>query len=205
MNLPKFTELQQKIVIRKLIEMDSPRVIAKYLQNTFPEFVPDGMDQKEYEQAVISRCKDYVSNKGRKWFAIIQEGRQKFKGEMIRWVSKELLRIGFVADSYKHRHAFDSCDMKQVKEIADMMWELRDKIYTQIYGESEYIGYMDPQKVGVGLRRARMTDSQLELRRRVIKASEIDIDALMRDDTDTEENDRPLAVPTADSEHLINE
>ena len=56
MNLPKFTELQQKIVIRKLIEMDSPRVIAKYLQNTFPEFVPDGMDQKEYEQAVISRC-----------------------------------------------------------------------------------------------------------------------------------------------------
>ena len=180
-------------------------MIAKYLQNTFPEFVPDGMDQKEYEQAVISRCKDYVSNKGRKWFAIIQEGRQKFKGEMIRWVSKELLRIGFVADSYKHRHAFDSCDMKQVKEIVDMMWELRDKIYTQIYGESEYIGYMDPQKVGVGLRQARMTDSQLELRRRVLKASEIDIDALMDDDTDTEEEEIPLAVPTADSEHLIDE
>ena len=205
MNLPKFTKLQQKIVIRKLIEMDSPRVIAKYLQNTFPEFVPDGMDQKEYERAVINRCKDYVSNKGRKWFAIIQEGREKFKEEMIRWAIKQVMEMSFVADSYKHRHAFDSYDMKQVKEIADMVWELRDKIYTPIYGESEYIGYMDPQKVAIGLRQARIMCANLERLRRGLKASEVDIDALMDDDTDTEDEETPLAVPTADSEHLIDE
>ena len=138
-SLPKFTELQQKIVIRKLIEMDSHRVIAQYLQHASPEFKPPDMDQEEYEQAVIKRCKDYVSNKNRKWYQIIQEGREKFKEEMIRWSIHELMRASFVADSFPHQDAMQSINIKDAMEIADMVCELTDRIYTSIYGEREYI------------------------------------------------------------------
>lgn len=133
-SLPKFTELQQKIVIRKLIEMDSHRVIAQYLQHASPEFKPPDMDQEEYEQAVIKRCKDYVSNKNRKWYQIIQEGREKFKEELIRWSIHELMRASFVADSFPHQDAMQSINIKDATEIADMVWELTDRIYTSIYG-----------------------------------------------------------------------
>ena len=197
MVLPKFTKLQQKIVIRKLIEMDSHRVIAQFLQHAFPKFKPKDMDQEEYEQAVIKRCKDYVSNKNRKWFAIIQDGREKFKEEMIRWAIQELMKASFVADSYQHQDAIESINLKDAMELADMVWELIDRIYTPIYGESDSPGHMDPTKVGVGLRRARIMDSKLQKVHRTLKA----MDAFSNDD-DTEENDRPLAVPTADSEHI---
>ena len=184
MNLPKFTESQQKIVIRKLIEMDSHRVIAQYLQHTFPEFKPKDMDQEEYEQAVIKRCKDYVSNKGRKWFAIIQDGRQKFKEEMIGWAIKELMKISFVADSYQHQDAINAIDMKDALDLADSVWQMMDRIYTPIYGQSDCPGYMDPTKVGVGLRRARMMDAKLQPIHRRMKSAEKETD--IYEDQDTE-------------------
>ena len=205
MNLPKFTELQQKIVIRKLIQMDSHRVIAQYLQHTFPEFKPKDMDQEEYEQAVIKRCKDYVSNKDRKWYQIIQDSREKFKEEMIHWAIQEMMRAAFVADSFPHQDAIRSIDIKDATELADMVWELMDRIYTPIYGESDCPGYMDPTKVAVGLRRARIMNSKLQRVHRTLKTSGFDIDDLSDDDDDTEENDLPLNAPTADSEHIIDE
>ena len=200
-SLPKFTELQQKIVIRKLIEMDSHRVIAQYLQHASPEFKPPDMDQEEYEQAVIKRCKDYVSNKNRKWYQIIQEGREKFKEELIRWSIHELMRASFVADSFPHQDAMQSINIKDATEIADMVWELTDRIYTPIYGERDNPSWLNPTKVGVGRIRARMMEDEPMVRRGHKWSGDCDADNTEK--ADSESPEIPRSVPTADSEHLI--
>ena len=156
--LPKFTEEQQELVVRKLIEMDSYRAIAKCLQN-FEDFKPPDMDQEEYEQAVIKRCQEYVSNKSRKWFAIIQDGRQKFKEDLLRWSIKSLMRMSLIGDRYGHRDALNSMELKDAIEIADTVWDLMDRIYTAIYGERDAefeADYFDPEWLDEGMRRARM-------------------------------------------------
>ena len=107
MNLPKFTELQQQVVIRKLIEMDSHRTIAKWLQNTSPEFKPEDMDQQQYELAVIKRCKDYVSNKDRKWYQIIKDGREQFKKELVNWAILEMELAVNAVSRYSYLNEFN--------------------------------------------------------------------------------------------------
>lgn len=163
MTLPKFTDEQQEIVVLKLIEMDPPRSIAQWLQNNYDDFKPHDMDQKEYERVIINRCKDYVSNKGRKWYKIIQEGREKFRKELIHWAIGELIRAALFADSYRHRDAMESLDLKDAVKLSDKVWELMDLVYTPIYGarDADYeTDYLNPAWLTVGKRRARMEDRE---------------------------------------------
>ena len=62
--------------------MTPHRKIARDVQILFPEFVPEGMDQSTYEDALIKRAKDYVSNKRRNWYYFIAGQRERERREL---------------------------------------------------------------------------------------------------------------------------
>ena len=80
--LPRFTKEQQRFVVANLRAMTPHRKIARDVQILFPEFVPEGMDQSTYEDALIKRAKDYVSNKRRNWYYFIAGQRERERREL---------------------------------------------------------------------------------------------------------------------------
>ena len=130
MNLPKFTEIQQKFVVYNLIRLHPHRLIAREFREQYPDFVPDGMDNQAYEDAFIKRCKDYVSNKNRKWYQIIQRGRENYRNMVLRLVERKLVDI--IIFVQQNGHFLDAKEAKTLADITREMQKLTDKM---IYGE----------------------------------------------------------------------
>ena len=138
--LPKFTKFQQDMVIIHLIKMIPHREIARHLQNRFSDqqflrewgedpadyegWVPEGMSQQEYEQIVIKRCKDYVSNKDRKPYQVIKDGREKYKKQVLEYVKQTA--GGIAVDLSLPLNIYESTlTIEQAMKIVDLTWQIR--------------------------------------------------------------------------------
>ena len=146
MDLPKFSAIQQDLVIFYLSIMTPYRQIARYLQDIDPELVntelvqqaddtkvqvakehsivlPEGMTQEQYEKIVIKRCKEYVSNKGRKIYQKIQEGRQWYRDEVLqRDVQTPLLEMAIYIE--KNSQKIDVKKAVELEKMAEQMCDL---------------------------------------------------------------------------------
>ena len=152
-----FTPVQQAIVISCLIHCEPHREIARLLQHLeTPEpsevneayqgiiedesiILPEGMSQAEYEERVIKRCKDYVSNKKRKPYQIIQAGREEYSEQIVKWVIAEInymqnLMIQEIVDKYRE------LDIKDALELADKTYEMREAFFALLFDEEEDTG-----------------------------------------------------------------
>ena len=143
MSLPPFTKVQQDIVINCLIACVPHREIARLLQElenedgSFDEeesiILPEGMSQGEYEEIVIKRCKDYVSNKSRKWYQVIKAGREQRRKWLLQGV---LIGLYDTLDLIKSELQFDAMmDLKEVTTLHDKTWEMRKHLYRSLYGD----------------------------------------------------------------------
>ncbi|MXZ44677.1 MAG: hypothetical protein F4Z01_06870 [Gammaproteobacteria bacterium] len=141
MDLPKFSTVQQDLVIFYLSTMTPHRQIAQNLQQIDPELVntedlakgqvakehsivlPEGMTQQQYEEIVIKRCKEYVSNKRRKVYQKIQEGKQWYRDEVLRCnVLTPLLEMAIYID--KHPQKIDVKKAIELEKMAETMHKL---------------------------------------------------------------------------------
>ena len=141
MDLPKFSSVQQDLVIFYLSIMTPHRNIARYLQYIDPDLVnteddvkeqvakehsivlPEGMTQEQYEEIVIKRCKEYVSNKRRKMYQKIQEGKQRYRDEVLRRnVLTPLLEMAIYID--KHPQKIDVKKAVELEKMAEQMFKL---------------------------------------------------------------------------------
>ena len=155
--LPAFTPVQQAIVISCLIHYEPHREIARLLQHLeTPEpsevneayqgiiedesiILPEGMSQSEYEERVIKRCKDYVSNKKRKPYQIIQAGRKEYSEQIVEWATAEInymqnVLIGEIVRKY------GELDIKDALELADKTYEMREAFFALLFDEEEDTG-----------------------------------------------------------------
>ena len=134
MQLQKFTKLQKSLVILNLIELVPHREIARYLQKLYPGVKPDGMTQEKYEEIVIKRCKDYVSNKQRKPYHKIKKGRDARRDKCIEYIVLELddliCRLGLIPKDRKKEIEF-----AQVIPLVETTAQLSKDIYNLIYGK----------------------------------------------------------------------
>lgn len=142
MGLPKFSSVQQDLVIFYLSTMTPHRQIARYLQHIDPELVyteeddakaqvatehsivlPEGMTQEQYEEIVIKRCKEYVSNKRRKVYQKIQEGKQRYRDEVLQSnVLNPLLQMAIYIN--KHPQKIDVKKAIELEKMAETMYKL---------------------------------------------------------------------------------
>ena len=126
MNLPRFTEIQQKFVVYRLMCLHPHRLIAREFRDLYPDFVPDGMDNQAYEDAFIKRCKDYVSNKDRKWYRIIQRGRENYRDMLLRGLERGLVDIIIIV-----QQSGRFFDVKEAKTLVGIMWQMQKVIYEE--------------------------------------------------------------------------
>ena len=136
MDLQKFTWLQQQVVIINLIKMEKHREIARHLQKLYPGIKPDGMTQEEYEEIVIKRCKDYVSNKDRKPYHQIKKGRDAHRDKGIEYMVLELddliCRLGTIPKDRKKE-----IELAQVIPLVETTAQLSKDIYNLVFGKVE--------------------------------------------------------------------
>ena len=136
MQLQKFTKVQKSVVILNLMDLEPHREIARHLQKLYPGIKPDGMTQEEYEEIVIKRCKDYVSNKDRKPYHQIKKGRDIRRDKYIEYIVLELhdliCQLGLIPHDRKKEIEF-----AQVSPLAEMTAQLSKDIYNLIYGKGE--------------------------------------------------------------------
>ena len=156
--VPAFTPVQQAIVISCLINCEPHREIARLLQHLeTPEpaevneayqgiiedesiVLPEGMPQAEYEEKVIKRCKDYASNKNRKWYEIIKAGREEYSEQIVKWVIAEANYVqNLMIQEIVHKYA--KLDIKDVMELADKVYGMREVAFDILFGEDDgYVG-----------------------------------------------------------------
>ena len=146
MGLPKFTEFQQSIVVINLINCVPHREIAKHLQEMDSNgmgveaaesiVLPEGMSQAEYEEAVIKRVKDYVSNKDRKWYQVIKDGRDRYRKRILLEARDQLSELLRLIDELGYAE-FRSMDIKDTTAFVDMTGEIREIIHRQVFGDDE--------------------------------------------------------------------
>ena len=141
MDLPKFSAVQQDLVIFYLSIMTPHRQIARCLQHIDPDLVnteddakvqvatehsivlPEGMTQEQYEKIVIKRCKEYVSNKRRKVYQKIQEGKQWYRDEVLQSnVLTPLLQMAIYIN--KHPQKIDVKKAIELEKMAEKMYKL---------------------------------------------------------------------------------
>ena len=136
MDLQKFTRIQQQVVIRDLINMEKHREIARHLQEGYPRIKPDGMTQEEYEEIVIKRCKDYVSNKDRKPYHQIKKGRDAQRDKCIKYMVLEMddliCQLGLIP---KEREK--EIELAQVIPLVETIAQLSKDIYNLVFGKVE--------------------------------------------------------------------
>jgi hypothetical protein len=136
MNLQKFTWLQQQVVIINLIRLSPHREIARHLQELYEGIKPDGMTQEEYEEIVIKRCKDYVSNKDRKPYQQIKKGRDARRDGCIEYMVFEMndliCQLGTIPKEREKEIEF-----AQVIPLVETIAQLSKDIYNLIYGKGE--------------------------------------------------------------------
>ena len=134
MNLQKFTWLQQQVVIINLIRLSPHREIARHLQELYEGIKPDGMTQEEYEEIVIKRCKDYVSNKDRKPYQQIKKGRDARRDGCIEYMVLEMndliCQLGTIPKEREKEIEF-----AQVIPLVETIAQLSKDIYNLIYGK----------------------------------------------------------------------
>ena len=155
--VPAFTPVQQAIVISCLINCEPHREIARLLQHLeTPEpsevneayqgtiedesiILPEGMSQAEYEEKVIKRCKDYASNKNRKWYEIIKAGREEYSEQIVQWVIAE---INYVQNLMIQEivHKYRELDIKDALELADKTYETREAFFALLFDDEEDMG-----------------------------------------------------------------
>ena len=134
MNLQKFTKRQQSVVILSLMELSPHREIARHLQKLYEGIKPDGMTQEEYEEIVIKRCKDYVSNKDRKPYQQIKKGRDARRDGCIEYMVLEMndliCQLGTIPKEREKEIEF-----AQVIPLVETIAQLSKDIYNLIYGK----------------------------------------------------------------------
>ena len=134
MNLQKFTKRQQSVVILSLMELSPHRDIARHLQKLYEGIKPDGMTQEEYEEIVIKRCKDYVSNKDRKPYQQIKKGRDARRDGCIEYMVLEMddliCQLGTIPKEREKEIEF-----AQVIPLVETIAQLSKDIYNLIYGK----------------------------------------------------------------------
>ena len=136
MVLEKFTKLQKNLVILNLIHLEPHRQIARRLQRFYPEIKPDGMAQEEFEEIVIKRCKDYVSNKDRKPYHKIKKWRDVHREEDIKDV-KWMLRDLYFLLSKLNKEEIEQIKYGGALRMFQNTVKLWDEIYKLVFGERE--------------------------------------------------------------------
>ena len=134
MELQKFTKLQQQVVIINLCEMIPHRAIARHLQELYEGIKPDGMTQEEYEEIVIKRCKDYVSNKERKPYHEIKKGRDIRRDKCIAYVTYQLVELWSEMKWEFWRTALKTISLAQAKKLVEKIDDLRKEMHTLVFG-----------------------------------------------------------------------
>ena len=134
MDLQKFTKRQQQVVIINLCELSPHREIARHLQKLYEGIKPDSMTQEEYEEIVIKRCKDYVSNKDRKPYQQIKKGRDTRRDGCIEYMVLEMddliCQLGTIPKEREKEIEF-----AQVIPLVETIAQLSKDIYNLIYGK----------------------------------------------------------------------
>ena len=134
MNLQKFTWLQQQVVIINLIKLSPHREIARHLQELYEGIKPDGMTQEEYEEIVIKRCKDYVSNKDRKPYHQIKKGRDIHRDGDIEDL-KYMLKVSFDWLDRGFRDEVKQIEYADTYSLVEKTYKLMGEIYKLLSGE----------------------------------------------------------------------
>ena len=134
MRLENFTKVQQMVVTLNLIDMVPHREIARHLQKLYPGYKPDGMTQEEYEEIVIKRCKDYVSNKDRKPYHEIKKGRDIDRDKCVEYVRYQLVQLYVKMKWEFWSQALETISLAQAKKLVEKIDDVKKEMHTLVFG-----------------------------------------------------------------------
>ena len=134
MRLENFTKVQQMVVTLNLMDMVPHREIARHLQKLYEGIKPSAMTQEEYEEIVIKRCKDYVSNKKRKPYHEIKKGRDIRRDKCVEYVRYQLVQLYVEMKCEFWRTALEQISLAQANQLVDKINDVKKEMHTLVFG-----------------------------------------------------------------------